>query len=109
MKAKIKGTGEFVNVEFSRRSNISRYSDFFKTDDGREIIDINLEFDNPIDWEQRRFELVKAAMQGLCSNSEFERDYERFGSEISWAEYYSKNAMAIANAVIAEYRKGGER
>ena len=55
-----------------------------------------------IDWEQRHFELVKAAMQGLLANPETFNEWteERFD--------VGKRALLYADAVLAEYRKGGE-
>lgn len=58
-----------------------------------------------IDWEQRRWELVKEATRGLCSNSAFDRNYEMFSSQLSWPDYYAENAVLIANAVLEEYKK----
>lgn len=52
-----------------------------------------------IDWEQRRFELVKAAMQGLVSTETF------CGRE---DDAIARMAISQADAVLAEYRKGEE-
>lgn len=64
MKARVKSTGEIVEVEdlyddgtalvkgtYFKVSQLDFFSDFETTD-----------------WEQRRYELAKAAMQGFCSN-----------------------------------------
>lgn len=64
MKAKIKATGEIVEVE-------DLYDDGTALVNGRYFKVSELDFfDNfeTIDWEQRRYELAKAAMQGFCSN-----------------------------------------
>lgn len=66
MKAKIKATGEIVEVE-------DLYDDGTALVNGRYFKVSELDFfDNfeTIDWEQRRYELAKAAMQGFCSNSQ---------------------------------------
>lgn len=56
-----------------------------------------------IDWEQRRFELVKAAMQGYITS----------GAEYTHTENQFKNvaelSIGIADAVLAEYMKGGNK
>ena len=62
-------------------------------------VNINKKVSLEIDWEQRRFELVKAAMHGLLSTC-------RPG-------LLDKNLLAAlsidyADTVLTEYRKGGE-
>lgn len=56
------------------------------------------------DLEKRRFELVKAAMQGYISNE---------GREYMHTESSMKNTAELcvkfADAVLAEYNKGSER
>lgn len=76
MKARVISTREIVDVIAvdidDTLSVITRY--IYKEIDGaREWYDHELYFDvqedeKPIDWEQRRFELVKAALQGFLSN-----------------------------------------
>lgn len=63
MKKRIKETGEVKELlpEFNDIPYV-----IWKDEDNRyynpeEVIDV-------IDWEQRRYELAKAAMQGFCSN-----------------------------------------
>lgn len=63
MKKRIKETGE-VKELFPEFNDIPCV--IWKDEDNRyynpeEVIDV-------IDWEQRRYELAKAAMQGFCSN-----------------------------------------
>lgn len=45
-----------------------------------------------IDWEQRRFELIKAALQGLCANHTFEKA----------AEYAINHANVVIEKLKAE-------
>ena len=76
MKAIVKATGEVVDVQ----PNETNYGDIFswtesswvktkRTFKNNELItsDINIFdiLDSKIDWEQRRYELAKVAMQGL--------------------------------------------
>jgi len=67
-KARIKLTGEVVEVvpyDELVKCDIPAY----KTPDGRIIPQPFLQFDTEIDWEQRRYELTKAALQGLLTNT----------------------------------------
>ena len=86
MKAKIKATGEIVEV--TRYSygitNPKVYSITFLRNGNYERIDNADEFeilsDQPevpiIDWEQRRYEIAKAAMQGILSAECAEYHYD---------------------------------
>lgn len=63
MKAKIKSTGEIVEIKNLYDDGTALVNDkYFKVSE----LDF---FSETIDWEQRRYELAKAAMQGFCSNS----------------------------------------
>lgn len=68
MKAKYKITGETVDVEPVGTWNGSVA--LYEAQDGRRFPMYALEFEKDIDWEQRRFELIKSAIQGFCANSE---------------------------------------
>lgn len=89
MKVRIKETGQIFNVEE------------FVLDDGYNYepkdIDVIIEeyFDNlAINWEHRRFELVKAAMQGLSILRVWNNEQE-----------LAELTIKVADAVLAEYRK----
>lgn len=56
--------------------------------------------DESIDWEQRRYELAKAAMQGYCANTEIAVS----GNDI---EHISEWSVSTADAMIKRL-KGGE-
>lgn len=69
---------------------------------------------NTIDWEQRRYELAKSAMNGILS------DENEVGYACSEAKYgenekhtipkaIAQYAVACADALIDELRKGGEK
>lgn len=64
LKAKVKATGEVIDVEPSGTMQVLCGS--FITKDGRRMPGTALEFEKAIDWEQRRYELAKSAMQGYC-------------------------------------------
>lgn len=63
MKARVKSTGEIVEIKNLYDDGTALVNDkYFKVSE----LDF---FSETIDWEQRRYELAKAAMQGFCSNS----------------------------------------
>lgn len=94
MTAKIKHTGETLKVEGVYLEDGYDYGL-----DEIEVIPESNPVQSSIDWEQRRFELVKAAMQGLLS---------------SWTvgkptpEVLIQLTFQYADAVLTEYRKGGK-
>jgi len=101
LKAKVKATGEVIDVEPSGTMLVSCGS--FITKDGRKIPGTALEFEKAIDWEQRRYELAKSAMQGRLSNQYGdvlvgERDFEEV----------AVSSVEFADALIAELKKGGK-
>ena len=63
MKARIKETGEIIDVECRFYAKIGSTDPIIHNS----LVEV-LKDDEIIDWEQRRYELAKAAMQGLCSN-----------------------------------------
>lgn len=63
MKARVKSTGKIVEIKNLYDDGTALVNDkYFKVSE----LDF---FSETIDWEQRRYELAKAAMQGFCSNS----------------------------------------
>ena len=73
MKARIKATGTIVEVEGLFDVGTALVN-------GRYFKEAELDFfDNfeTIDWEQRRYELAKAAMQGVLSNPAFCGTYSK--------------------------------
>lgn len=72
MKARIKETGEigdvlcWDDVEKTKLSILLKGSVCTIPYQNIEIIQLG----SSVDWEQRRYELAKAAMQGFCSNSQ---------------------------------------
>lgn len=92
MKARIKETGEPLEdlIIFDSTGNQ------WPLDDVELIPDTHLT--KEIDWEQRRFELVKAAMQGLLSTCSPGLLDKNFLAALS---------IDYADTVIAEYMKVG--
>ena len=112
MKARIKGTNEIVMI-LESRSDIVLVKDWlgirrFVTPDSLEAIKVHPTFSvddatNDIDWEQRRFELVKAVLQGMCANNDI------ILANLANSFETGKMCIGIADAVIAEYRKGDKQ
>lgn len=95
MKTRIKETEKVLKVEGVYLEDGYDY--------GLDEVEILPEFNQgkfPIDYEQRRFELVKAAMQGFIPS-------RRAG--VMNEQDIARLAVDQADAVLAEYRKGGEK
>ena len=60
-----------------------------------------------VDWDQRRYELSKSAMNGILSNTDAINQYadESFRMVGSITECVAKAAVAYADAVIKELKK----
>lgn len=101
MKAKNKITGEMIEVEpaGSCKSTVTLY----RSKDGRDFPMYALEFEKDIDWEQRRYEIAKTVIcaqitapiiPGVDPNPSISDLAER--------------SVLIADALIAELKKGGQ-
>lgn len=66
MKARVKSTGVLVDVTPQLNINSQHSRDYLYVCDNMVYRECELDF-SAIDWEQRRYELAKAAMQGFCS------------------------------------------
>lgn len=70
MKARVKSTGVLVDVTPQLNINSQHNNGYLYVCDNMVYRECELDFfSETIDWEQRRYELAKAAMQGFCSNS----------------------------------------
>lgn len=105
MKARIKATGEIVEVE-------DLYDVGTALVNGRYFKVSELDFlDNfeTIDWEQRRYELAKSAIQGLISNSFWMKNLGMFldehpDSKIDVIETISIESINYADALIKKLK-----
>lgn len=99
MKAKVKTTGEIIEVEPAGSLNCP--VSVYQTGNGRKFPMYALEFEKDIDWEQRRYEIAKdmiaAFLSNSCSNVYLGYPYEQ-----------AKSAVTFADALIAELKKGGQ-
>ena len=72
MRARVKETGVLIDVTPRININALYNGDNLYVCDNMVFRECELDFLNVgnlvIDWEQRRYELAKAAMQGFCSN-----------------------------------------
>lgn len=93
MKAKIKSTGETVNVHEDINGD-------FVTESGSLYRNWQLEFEKEIDWEQRRYEIAKELMRGFATNPHNMLVDAKIGTLAEWS-------VGGADALIAELRKGG--
>nr|UWI11209.1 MAG: hypothetical protein [Bacteriophage sp.] len=93
MKAKIKSTGETVNVHEDINGDLV-------TESGSLYRNWQLEFEKEIDWEQRRYEIAKELMRGFATNPHNMLVDAKIGTLAEWS-------VSGADALIAELRKGG--
>lgn len=110
MKYKIRKTGEIIDVvsyssmTSTERSEIYDWVDYIDSN-GNEIrhaqlnkywdLELVNETENDIDWEQRRYELVKETMNGLS----------RYKETKASLKMKAKKAIQYADALIAELKK----
>ena len=100
MKAKIRATGEIVDVKMTKwgmygdATNMNRLYALHDI----EIIEDTTENVNNIDWEQRRYEIAKSMLPVVRSNS----------SGIMSIKQVARLAVDYADALIEEL-KGGNR
>lgn len=93
MKAKYKTTGEIIEVEPAGSLNCP--VSVYQTKNGRKFPMYALEFEKEINWEQRRYEIAKDI---LVATYDFPMD----------GKSYAKVAVGVADALIAELKKGGQ-
>lgn len=99
MKAKIKNTGEIINIAEYAKIELDVCDSYgnpisVRPEDVELIPDVKEDNCPNIDWEQRRFELAKAAMVAMI------------GSEkISRGEVVADRIVGIAHNIIEELKK----
>lgn len=111
MKARIKSTGEigdvlcWDDVEKTKLSILLKGSVCAIPYQNIEIIQLG----SSVDWEQRRYELAKSAMQGILSDNTIvgyassEADYKK-GEEHTIPISIARFAIACADALINELK-----
>ena len=118
MKAIVKFTGDEVDV--TRGETIDGITYYYhRLADGHTVKfpENRLEFPQltvttpPIDWEQRRYEIAKEAIIAIMANEEFfdqVLDEGAQSGERIIPVNISHAAVAFADALVAELKKGGE-
>ena len=109
MKAKIKKTGEVIEVSqiediFTKRGVEHQYVDNKRSWCYYVQSELELIKEEPhktIDWEQRRYEIAKDMMTAVEQHN---NDTTGFRDTMAQAQY----AIECADALIAELKKGGE-
>lgn len=99
MKAKVKGTGKVIILN-EKVSLIDYARGMYRDTEGNKYHCKELEFieekvENPIDWEQRRYEIAKECVAVLMR-------------EEMTLEDAAKISVGQADALIAELKKGGK-
>lgn len=104
MKARIKKTGEIANIADYARVTLDQCDSWGNPIElGFDEVEILQETTSDIDWEQRRYEIAKSAFQGFCANSEPSiAQGTTFNQLAAWS-------IEIADILIAELKKGGEK
>lgn len=103
MKARVKSTGEIVEIKDLYNDGTALVNDkYFKVSE----LDF---FSETIDWEQRRYELAKAAMQGILSNNTVvgyacSEAFYKNGEKHTIPKGVSWFAIACADALINELK-----
>ena len=85
----------FADVDFNELAGVTWSKD--KTSDGDIEYVLYKPFDKPVDWEARRFELVKESLKSILSNLECQITTDELAN----------SCVSIADAIIAKM-KGGE-
>lgn len=104
MKARVKSTGVLVDVTPQLNINSQHSKDYLYVCDNMVFKECELDF-SAIDWEQRRYELAKSAMQGILSDinqSHYacsEENYEKY-----IPKGIAKFAIVCADALINELK-----
>lgn len=105
MKAKVKKTGEVVNVRYCGNEYSLQVAErcYRNEYDGMRFLESELEFieDIPqVDWEQRRYEIAKELMRGFATNPHNMLVDAKIGTLAEWS-------VSGADTLIAELKKGG--
>ena len=110
MKAKVKDTGEIIDVQQSYTfPELTINEDYWWCEDNKQPYHTNdLEFmeDTPetakpnINWEQRRYELAKEAMNGILSSPNLIKTTSDYNLTL-----VVDNSIKLANMLIEELKK----
>lgn len=103
MKARIKKTGEIINIVPYAKVTLDLCDSYGNPMElGFDEVEILQEPTSDIDWEQRRYEIAKDMMAAFQSNYS---DNIHSGNPDEQAKW----AVVFADALIAELKKGGQQ
>lgn len=110
MKARIKETGEIINISDYARVTLDKCDSYGSPIElSFDEVEILQERSDNIDWEQRKYELAKSAIQGLISNSFWMKNLGMFldehpDSKIDVIETISIESINYADALIKKLK-----
>ena len=106
MKARIKKTGEVVNIADYAKVTLDRCDSWGNPIElGFDEVEILQEPATGIDWEQRRYEIAKEMLTVIFQET---KEYSSSGG-ISDYHDIPKLAVDYADILIAELKKGGQQ
>ena len=99
MKAKIKATGEIINIADYARVVLSQCDSWGNPIElGFDEVEILQEATSDIDWEKVRIKAAISALQGFAASP-----------QIASTETLARWSIGAADYLIAELKKGGEK
>ena len=105
MKARVKATGEIVDVVMTQRVTHTG-EQVYMTNDGCLIAESRLDFnidDTPDYWTRLEHTYAGMAMQGLCANTKFMQDHE--GDFQCHEEMIAEYAKDIAHTLVEKMKE----
>jgi hypothetical protein len=110
MKAKIKATGEIINIADYAKVTLDKCDSWGNPIElGFDEVEILQEPTSAIDWGQRRYEIAKTILHAIyIDDGNAERaDTSGLGFEYKDLKGSAQEAVRFADALIAELKKGG--
>lgn len=110
MKARVKATGEIINIADYARVTLDRCDSYGNPIElSFDEVEILQERSDNIDWEQRRYELAKVVMKALTSNSFWMKNLgvclnESSNRNIDAIEIVSIESINYADALIKKLK-----
>ena len=106
MKARIKATGEIVEVEFTERKTHTD-EDVYITQEGCLIEESRLDFNiETIDyWTRHEHQYAGMAMQGLLSGKWVEMMYAAVGNDGQYRDLLTNKAKEFAHALVQKMKE----
>ena len=109
MQAKIKATGEVFNIASYATVTLDNHDSFGNSLEKKfEEVEIIQEKSSDIDWEQRRYELAKAAMNGFVSSGWIDKMEFNTREVCVYAHTYydmAERSLAIADEMIKQLKE----